>query len=75
MNPFQMLKTLMQAKKNPQELASQLMNNNNNPMIKNLAEMAKKGDKQGIENFARNVFKEQGMDFDKEFSSFMSNLK
>lgn len=74
-NPIQMIKTLMQAKKNPQEMISTLMGNNTNPMMKNLVGMAEKGDKDGVENFARNLFKEQGRDFDKEFGEFMGNFK
>ena len=34
-----------------------------------------KVDTQGIEEFARNYYKEQGKDFDKEFSEFMDNFK
>lgn len=74
MNPMQMIKTMVNAKKNPQELVSAMVGNNSNPMIKNLAEMAKKGDNKGVESFARNLFKEKGLDFDKEFSNFMSNI-
>ena len=44
-------------------------------MINNLMNMAKNGNKQGIENFARNYFSEIGRDFDKEFADFMQNLK
>lgn len=75
MNPIQMLGAMLKAKKNPQEIVSNIMNNNNNPMVKNLSNMAKNGDNQGIENFARNLFKEQGRDFDKEFGAFMDNMK
>ena len=46
--------------------------NNNNPMLKNLLEMAQQGNSKGIEDFARNLYKEKGRDFDKEFSAFMS---
>ncbi len=65
----------MNMKKNPQEMAKQMLGANNNPMLNNLVQMAQKGDSQGIENFARNIFKEKGMDFDKEFNAFMSNMK
>ena len=37
--------------------------------------MANKGDEQGLEEFARNYYKEQGKDFDKEFSDFMNTFK
>lgn len=60
----------------PQELVMRAMaGNNSNPMTNNLIEMAKKGDSKGVENFARNLMKEQGRDFDKEFSEFMSQIK
>lgn len=73
-NMMQMINVLKGAK-NPQEAVLGLLNNNSNPMLKNLTEMAKKGDKEGIENFARNVLKEQGRNFDTEFNEFMKNFK
>ena len=71
MNFLQMFKTL---KNNPQQAIVQMIGNNN-PMINNLVEMAKKGDKQGIEKVARNMCNERGLDFDKEYSNFMNNFK
>lgn len=68
------LKTLLSGK-NPQEVASKLLMNNTNPIFGNLIKMAQNGDTNGVEEFARNVFKERGRDFDKEFSQFMSNFK
>lgn len=68
------LKTLLSGK-NPQEVASKLLMNNTNPVFGNLIKMAQNGDTKGVEEFARNVFKERGRDFDKEFSQFMSNFK
>lgn len=73
-NPIQMLKMLMSKNKNPQEMIKSMMGNNN-PMVTNLMEMAQKGDKAGVENFAKNLFKEQGRDFDKEFGEFMNNFR
>ena len=35
---------------------------------------AQNGDTKQIEEFARNMFKEQGRDFDTEFKQFMQNL-
>ena len=48
---------------------------NNNPMFRDLIQKAQKGDRQGVENFARNICKERGIDFDKEFANFMRNFK
>ena len=47
----------------------------NNPMFKDLIMKAQNGDKQSVETFARNVCKERGIDFDKEFSQFMNNFR
>ena len=74
MNPIEMLKNFKG--KNPQEIIlNQMMGNINNPMIKNLINMAQKGENQNIETFARNFMKEQGKDFDKEFNNFMNNFR
>ena len=71
MNPLQMLKSL----KDPKQFAMNLIKKNNNPIFNNLTEMAEKGDVQGLQNFARNIFKEHGEDFDSEFSDFMNAFK
>lgn len=63
------------SKINPQQAVFNMVGNNTNPMIKNLLEMAKNGNYKGIETFARNLYKEQGKDFDKEFAEFMKNFK
>ena len=62
-NPVQMLKNML--------LNKQI----NNPILKEVINKAQNGDSKGVEEFARNLFKEQGRDFDKEFSQFMNNFK
>lgn len=62
-NPIQMLKNMI--------LNRQI----NNPIFKEVITKAQNGDAQGVEQFARNLFKEQGRDFDKEFGEFMKNFK
>lgn len=74
MNPMDMLKNFKG--KNPQDIIlNQMIGSINNPMLKNLIDMAQKGENQNIETFARNLMKSQGKDFDKEFGDFMKNLK
>lgn len=73
-NPMQIMQ-LLKGIKNPKETVFQLLKGNNNPIMKNLVEMAEKGDKEGVENFARNLYTQQGKDFDKDFSEFMNNFK
>lgn len=78
MNPLDMIKNFMNGGKNPQEIAMQMIGNNNNPVIQNLIKMAQNGDYQGVENVARNMFKEQGRDFDAEMrdlQKFIGNFK
>ena len=60
MNPMQMI----QAFRNPQQFIQGMINNNpamQNPILKNALEMAQKGDRQGVEELARNLCKEKGV--------------
>lgn len=62
---------MIQAFKNPQQFIQGMMNNNQamqNPILKNALEMAQKGDKQGIEELARNLCKEKGINPDEAIS-------
>ena len=69
-NPLDMIRMI----KNPKQFVMNYVKQNNNPMMNNLIQMAEKNDTQGLENFARNLYKEQGKDFDKEFNAFQSIL-
>ena len=73
-NSIDMIKSFVSNGATPQQVIQQMMNNTN-PMIANLIQMAQSGDKQGVENFARNMYRDKGRDFDKEFSDFMNNFK
>lgn len=69
MNPKQIIKNMIGIS-SPKDIAMQLLTQNNNPIFNNLVDMANKGDEKGVEQFARNFYKEQGKDFDKEFGNF-----
>ena len=43
-------------------------------MMNNLLQLAQNGKGVEIEQIARNIMKEKGLDFDKEFNSFKNNL-
>ena len=73
-NPMQFM-NMLKGIKNPKDAVINMIKTNNNPMVKNLVEMAEKGDTKGVENFARNMLKEQGRDFDAEMNEFMKNFK
>lgn len=61
---------------NPQQLALSMLQQqaNKNPMMSNLLQLAQNGKGMEIEQIARNIMKEKGLDFDKEFNSFKNNL-
>lgn len=65
----------MLGKMNPQQIVMNMIKNNSNPIIANLISMAQQGNTTGVENFARNYLKENGKDYDSEFSNFMNNFK
>ena len=73
MNPFQMLGAM----KNPQAFMQQMMNNSQimqNPMARNAMEMAQQGNMQGIEQMARNLCKEKGLNADDVFNQIKSGF-
>lgn len=73
MNPFQMFGAM----KNPQQFLQQIMGNNQimqNPIIKNTVQMAQSGDTKGIEQLARNLCKEKGINADDMFNQMKSDF-
>ena len=70
MNPMQFLRGI----KNPQQFVMNMLGQNQTPMGMQLINLAKTGDKTQRENFARNICKERGMDFDKQFAEFMKQI-
>ena len=73
MNPVNMLKLFIGNGGTPQQFLQNIAIRN--PMIQNVIGMAKNGNSNGVENFARNLFKEKGRDFDKEFAEFRNQFK
>lgn len=65
-NPLEFIKAI----KNPREFVINYAKQNNNPMINNLIQMAEKKDTKGLENFAKNFFEQQGLDFNKIKENF-----
>ena len=58
-NPLQFIR-VPKSIKIPKEAVINMIKLNDNPMLKNLVEMAEKDDTKGVENFARNYMKSQG---------------
>ena len=70
---------LLQAIKNganPQQLVMSVLEGQmaNTPMGKNLLQLVKENKTSEIEKIARNICEQNGIDFDKEFSSFKQSL-
>lgn len=70
MNPMEFLQGI----KNPQQFVMNMLKQSQNPMAIQLMQMANSGNTKQIEQFARNVCKERGMDFDKSFAEFMKQI-
>lgn len=75
-NPMMFLISMLKNGANPQQLALSMLQQQagNNPMMNNLLQLAQNGKGVEIEQIARNIMKEKGLDFDKEFNSFKNNL-
>lgn len=57
---------------NPQEIVMNMLEERaqGNPLFANMVDLVQKGDTKSIEGIVRNMAKERGIDFDKEFNSF-----
>ena len=72
MNPFEMLKNMTIRGMTPKGMVKAMAGNN--PMINNLINMVEKGDNKSAETFVRNVLKERGYDYDKEYERMKNTL-
>ena len=70
MNPMEFMKGI----KNPKQFVMNMLKQNQDPMAIQLMQMVKNGNTNQIEQFARNICKERGMDFDKSFAEFMKQI-
>lgn len=70
-NPMQMMQ-FIQKSGNPQQFVINMLEQQSagNPIMSNLLNLAKANKTNDIENIARNMLKEQGRDYDKEFANF-----
>lgn len=75
-NPVDLI-SMIKSGKNPQQLILNIFESNLskvNPIAANLLDLAKNNRTAEIEKIARNLCEQRGIDFDKEFNSFKSNL-
>ena len=74
-NPVQLIQ-MIKSGYNPQQLMISMMENQmrGTPMGDNLLKLARENRGAEIEQIARNLYSQQGRDFDKEFSQFKNML-
>lgn len=61
-NVLDMLKMIS----NPKQYAMNYIKQNNNPIISNMIQQVEKGNIKEVEDIARNLFSQKGIDFDKD---------
>lgn len=75
MNPLSIIQMMKSG--NPQQFMQQIMGNSqimSNPIMKNTMQMAQNGDMKGVEQMARNLCKEKGIDADEMFNQLKNSL-
>lgn len=74
-NPMMLIQAIKNGQ-NPQQLMMSVLEGqmSNSPMGANLLNLARNGNGREIEQIARNISKQRGIDFDKEFAAFRQML-
>ena len=74
-NPMQIIQAIRQGQ-NPQQITMNIIKERmgNTPMGQNLLNLAENNKSQEIEQIARNMCEQRGVDFDKEFAAFRKML-
>lgn len=75
MNPMELIQMIRNGQ-NPQQLVMNMLQSQmgNTPMGANLLNLAKNNNTAEIEQIARNLMQQRGIDFDKEFANFKKML-
>lgn len=78
MNPIMsMIGQMMNGGMNPQSMIQKMMGNNQimgNPIMRNALDMAEKGNMKGVEELARNLCKEKGIEADDFIAQIKQNI-
>lgn len=75
-NPLMQFIQMMRNGNNPQTMIMNMLQQQagNSPLGQNLLKLAQNNDGKGIEQIARNLCSQRGLDFDKEFAAFKQQL-
>lgn len=74
-DPMQLIQMIKQGQ-NPEQLLLSILEGQagSNPMSANLLSLAKNKDTKALEQIARNIFAQRGLDFDTEFNALKQML-
>lgn len=66
---------LLKSGGNPQQILSNMLKGNNNPMAQNIISMMNNNDSKGIEQLARNLCRSKGIDPDQMMNDIQNRFK
>ena len=74
-NPMQLIQ-MIRGGMNPQQLISQILPQFRSvPVVQNAYNLMQNGNVSGLQQIARNLAQQRGMDFDTEFNNFKNSFK
>ena len=73
-NMMSFFMNMMRSGGNPEAMLMQMLQQQNTPMSSNILNMAERKDITGLEQLARNLCQQRGIDFDSEFKAFKEQL-
>ena len=75
-NPMQLIQ-LIKGGQNPQQLVMNILQQKSqtNPILNNAMNLAQNGNQSALENLARNLAEQRGLDFDKQFGNFKNQFR
>ena len=75
-NPMQLIQ-LIKSGQNPQQLVMNILQqqSQNNPILNNAMNLAQGGNTSALQQLARNLAAQRGLDFDKQFTNFRNQLR
>ena len=75
-NPMQLIQMIKNGQ-NPQQLIMGILQQqgNSNPIVQNATGLAQSGNTRALQQIARNLASQRGLDFDTEFSNFKNSLR
>ena len=73
-NMMSFFMNMMRSGGNPEAMLMKMLQQQNTPMSSNILNMAERKDTAGLEQLARNLCQQRGIDFDSEFKAFKEQL-